>query len=134
LPDGSVAEHESALADELSDRLSDTSLCIATWYLDGHPDHDAVGRAARAATERTGARLLSYPLWMWHWSRPGDPSVPWGRLHRLKLPARTVAIKRAAATRFVTQVRPLSPRPEDAPVLPEPVLRRLLRDYEVFVG
>ena len=55
--------------------------CAATWRGDGHPDHEAVGRAAAAACARTGAALLEYPVWMWHWASPADPAVPWDRAH-----------------------------------------------------
>ncbi len=55
----------------------------ATWRGDGHPDHEAVGRAAAVAAQRSGAVLLEYPIWMWHWATPGDTAVPWDRLRAL---------------------------------------------------
>lgn len=133
LPDGGIAAHETEVADVLSRILHPGALCLATWHRDGHPDHDAVGRAARVAASACGTALLEYPLWLWHWARPGDPAVPWPTLRRLRLPERAVARKRAAAMVFSTQVEPLSAAPEDAAVLPPPVLRRWLRDFEVFV-
>jgi LmbE family N-acetylglucosaminyl deacetylase len=30
-----------------------------------HPDHAALGRAARAAAAASGARVLEYPVWLW---------------------------------------------------------------------
>ena len=62
--------------------------CAATWRGDGHPDHEAVGRAAATAVERTGAVLVEYPVWMWHWALPGDPDVPWYRAHTVPLDTR----------------------------------------------
>ncbi len=44
-----------------------------------------------------------------------------------------MARKRWAAGAFRSQTRPLGPDPEDAAILPDPVLRRLWPSYEVFV-
>jgi hypothetical protein len=49
---------------------------------DGHPDHEAVGRAARSAARRTDAILLEYPIWMWHWAFTDDFAVSWSRAQR----------------------------------------------------
>jgi LmbE family N-acetylglucosaminyl deacetylase len=79
LPDGKLAEAENDVVEVLTRLLTDRgpgTWCAATWRGDGHPDHEAVGRAAAAASVRAGAKLLEYPVWMWHWARPGDPDVP----------------------------------------------------------
>ena len=60
----------------LTDLLSPDTWCAATWRGDGHPDHDAVGRAAATACDAVGCRLLEYPVWMWHWARPGEVVGP----------------------------------------------------------
>ena len=52
LPDGELGDHEIVLADTLSEllsRLRTGAWCAATWRGDGHPDHEAVGRAAAVA-------------------------------------------------------------------------------------
>ena len=36
--------------------------CLAPWELDGHPDHDAVGRAAATACSAYRLPLLRYPI------------------------------------------------------------------------
>jgi LmbE family N-acetylglucosaminyl deacetylase len=49
LPDGRLCDHEIGLADTLSALLSELrpgAWCAATWRGDGHPDHEALGRAA----------------------------------------------------------------------------------------
>ena len=51
--------------------------CAATWRGDGHPDHEATGRAAAAASRSAPSVFLEYPIWMWHWALPDDPAVPW---------------------------------------------------------
>ena len=61
LPDGQLADHEDRLAELLVgilDAAAPGTWCAATWRGDGHPDHEAVGRAAADACERTGAALL----------------------------------------------------------------------------
>ncbi len=132
--DGRVGESEGILTAYLSALLgpSDASTwCLATWEHDGHPDHEAIGRAARTACTATGARLLSYPVWTWHWARPADPRVPWTRARVVDLDAGTHAAKLAAVAAFGTQIRPLSDDPADAAVLPPYVLDRLTRPFEV---
>ena len=83
-PTVELADHEDKLADllvEILEAAGPGTWCAATWRGDGHPDHEAVGRAAAAACARTGAALLEYPVWMWHWASPADPAVPWDRAH-----------------------------------------------------
>ena len=96
---------------------------------DGHPDHEAVGRATAAACAGTGLTLLEYPVWMWHWAGPVDPAVPWDRAY--SVPASDWAIDRKlqAAQCFRSQ---FEPDVGDAdPVLPAFVLQRLLAVGEV---
>lgn len=134
--DGRVAESESRLEAYLSALLGPadrSTWCLSTWEHDGHPDHEAVGRAARRACAVTGARLLAYPVWTWHWAAPGDPRVPWAAARTVVLDAETQAAKRSAVAAFVTQVRPLSDHPADAAVLPPSVLERLVRPFEVVL-
>jgi len=72
LPAASVAERAGALVPDLT---AGFTACLAPWTSDLHGDHEAVGRAAR----RAAGRVLFYPVWMWHWARPGDSRVPWRR-------------------------------------------------------
>lgn len=134
LPDGGVAAAEGDLEASLRDVLRPTDWCIATWRGDGHPDHEASGRAAVAATEAVGARLLEVPIWTWHWARPDDPGVPWDRARRVPLPATAQTAKQRSVEAYTSQIAPLSDDPADAAILPAPVLARLLRPFEtVFV-
>ena len=60
LPDGDLAAHEDAARRRTrrgAGRRPGGIWCAATWRGDGHPDHEAVGRAAAEATARTGAVL-----------------------------------------------------------------------------
>ncbi|KDE97721.1 LmbE family protein [Mycolicibacterium aromaticivorans JS19b1 = JCM 16368] len=132
LPDGKLAENESRLADVLTDILAARpagTWCAATWRGDGHPDHEAVGRAAAVAASRTGAVLLEYPIWMWHWAHPGDEAVPWQRAVRIVTNPSAAQRKREAVASFRSQLE--SDATGREPILPPYVLERLDRVGEV---
>ena len=127
LPDGQLADHEDELTDLLAmilDEAAPRAWCAATWRGDGHPDHEAVGRAAAVACARTGATLLEYPVWMWHWAGPTDPAVPWDRAYSVPVSAWARGRKHHAAQCFRSQFA--ASTPGTAPVLPAFVLQRLL--------
>lgn len=133
IADGGVETCTDQLTATLNGLLSERSWCLAPWLRDGHPDHDATGHAAVEATARTGARLLSYLVWTWHWALPADQRVPWHTAGKVTLPDRIRQAKLAAAGEFVSQIAPLSAHPGDRAVLPPPVLHRLTRGFEVFL-
>lgn len=127
LPDGELVDHEETLADTLTEILGvdgPPTWCAATWRGDGHPDHEAVGRAAAAACDRTGATLLEYPVLMWHWAHLADPAVPWGRAYSAPSPSWAMGRKRRAAQCYRSQLEPVDG--ESPPILPGFVLQRLL--------
>lgn len=132
LPDGKIDDHEDRLADLLTELLAARpagTWCAATWRGDGHPDHEAVGRAASVAVQRTGTELLDYPVWMWHWAKPNDAAVPWSRAYEVPLSREAQSRKRVAAQSFHSQFEPATLGA--APVLPPEVLRRVLAVGEV---
>lgn len=131
LPDGHVSDYESWLAELVEAALTPESVCLATWAFDGHPDHEAVGRASAVAAGRAGCRLLSYPVWMWHWANPDDPAVPWTRATALALTPAEVALKRAAVACHRSQLDP--PCPGGSAVLPPFVLDRLVTNREMLL-
>jgi LmbE family N-acetylglucosaminyl deacetylase len=133
IPDGHVGAFEGDVAAAIRRRLGPGDLCVAPWSRDGHPDHDAAGRASEAVSVEVGATLLGFLVWAWHWADPMGPDLPWDRLARLDLASSERDAKRRAVHSFRSQIRPLGPDPEDAPVLLPPVLRRFERDYEVYV-
>ena len=104
--------------------------CLAPFPKDGHPDHDTVGQAAVAGASGT-ARVITYPVWMWHWATPADPRVPWSAARRVVLPAAVRAAKEQAVQAFQTQIAPLSDDPADATILPPHILARLTRGTEI---
>lgn len=133
LPDGRVGDNEDRLVALLSERITVGATVAAPLRDDGHPDHEATARAAITAARRRGARVIEYPIWMWHWSFPADPAIDWPRARRLELPPTTAARKREAADHFRTQTEPLSPHPADRAVLPPHIIERLLGLDEVVL-
>ena len=134
LPDGAVAAHGeevvAALVEAVGTDGEEAVLC-APWRGDGHPDHEAVGRAAAVAADRTDALLVEYPVWAWHWAGPDD--VPWDRARRLVLDDTTQAAKRAAVAAHASQVRALSPQPGDEVLLGDDLLAHFARPDEVLL-
>lgn len=126
LPDGKLAACEDELTRLLVDLVTAGPMgtwVAATWRGDGHPDHEAVGRAAAAAVNGTGSVLLEYPVWMWHWARPDDPDVPWHRMSASPVDQGGIARKRRASTAFESQYSPYE-QGMDA-ILPPFVIQRL---------
>lgn len=132
LPDGAVADHEPALVELLTGHLDDRTVCLSTWRHDGHPDHDACGRAASRAAESAGARLVGYPVWWWHWASPQTPDGPQPTARRVPLPEPVQRLKERAVAEFTSQLQP--PGPGLDPVLPPAVLDRLVTTEEVVFG
>jgi LmbE family N-acetylglucosaminyl deacetylase len=130
LPDAGVRADDVAhgLAPLL--RAGDTVLVPVTG--DGHPDHDATADGGARAAAEAGAIRWRYPVWLWHWARPGAVSFDGAR--RLLLPDTAVRAKAAAIACFTTQIAPLSPDPRDAVILAEPVLARFRRHAEIVWG
>src|SRR5689334_20017120 len=66
--DGTVAEHEDELAALVGRLVAEHRFdeVFATCADEPHPDHAAVGRAARrGAASHPAARVLEYPVWLW---------------------------------------------------------------------
>jgi LmbE family N-acetylglucosaminyl deacetylase len=133
LPDGKIGEHRRELDDALSSLLLPDDLCVAPWRRDGHPDHNVCGDAAAAASRSMGCKFLEYMVWSWHWADPDGSDIPWDRCVRLDLDRRQRARKRWATGAFQSQINPIGTHREDAAILPEPILRRFWRPYEVLI-
>lgn len=119
-PDSGV--DAAVLSELLTPLVGPDDLVLAPWTGDGHPDHDACGRAA---AELPG-RHCAYLVWAWHWATPAD--VPWERAGRVPLDATVRRAKVAAAEAFESQ------RSGTDPILPPHVLARLLRADEVLLS
>lgn len=131
--DGQVADAESAITDSLTDLLGEAgnTLLVAPWSRDGHPDHDAAGRAARVAATRTGAHLLEYPVWFWQ--RHTAEEAPWGEMVCLPLDEELREKKAAAIQCHASQVRPSPDGPGAHALLPGRMLAHFAGTHEHFV-
>ena len=134
-PDGGVREHRTDVAAALRAVAGDEPLAavVAPWRGDGHRDHRVVGELCAELAAEHGARLLEYPVWLWHWATPDHPDVPWDRFRALPLDDRDLTGKRRALAQHVTQTQPWSAAPEDAAPLHPEFLRHFDRDLELFV-
>lgn len=131
--DGTLAAQEAELRMRLRDLIGPADVLVAPWRWDGHPDHEAAGRACTEVAEAVGARWLEAPIWGWHWCHPDDPAFPWQRAVALSLPPATQARKRRAVQAFVSQLRP-DPSTGAGPILPGWALDRLVHEREVFLS
>jgi len=81
LPDGAAPHQGSAFGDAVDEiaRIAEAdgsrTIC-APWEHDPHGDHVASHKMGRAAAERVGARLLSYPVWGWTLTNMVDLPAP----------------------------------------------------------
>jgi LmbE family N-acetylglucosaminyl deacetylase len=130
-PDTGLAAREDELAQALAGLCAGFAVCLAPWEADAHADHEAAGRAARLAGRRAGAQVLTYPIWMWHWARPGDRRVPWPRACQVRLPAEVVARKQDAIEAFASQLTDRGP--DTGPVLPAGIVAHFSRSEEVLL-
>lgn len=130
IPDGEVADNEERLEIELAAVLAEMApgaWCAATWRGDGHPDHEATGRAAATAARDTPAVFVEYPVWMWHWALPGDPAVPWDDARRIALSPHNLTTKAKALQCFSSQLE----RTDGPPLLTPAVIERQIAVGEI---
>ena len=130
LPDGGVARLHQQLMTALTHLLRPTDLVVATWRLDGHPDHDAVGEAAAQACSAVGCRLAEAPVWMWHWGAPAGTLIPWERLCGVRLSGAAQERKSRALAAHRSQLTLRDAGRE--PVLGTEIQRRVRRGIEYF--
>jgi LmbE family N-acetylglucosaminyl deacetylase len=132
LPDGGGNRFETHLSAALADHLRPGDVVFGTWRHDGHPDHEAVGRAVSSMAGRLDLPFVEIPVWTWHWASPEDSRVPWSRARRIVLDTDTHARKLHAVEAFRSQLEPDSATGR-APILPAHVIARLTRPYEVVL-
>jgi LmbE family N-acetylglucosaminyl deacetylase/SAM-dependent methyltransferase len=133
-PDGTTTQNEANIERDLSALIPTGTLLVAPWRGDGHRDHRVIAEiCARIATSRHDS-LLEYPIWLWHWAKPRDPSVPWSGFRRLPLSEAAVATKQAALSAHRTQIDGLGPDRGNEPVLLPEFLENFASANEVFVA
>ena len=139
LRSGKVPDGEPDVVAALSELLGydgdlPSAICLAPWQRDGHPDHDAVGRAAELACHAYRTRLFRYLVMAWRWAQPstcvdarpycrcpsGDRAAQAGGTHRAAAAHR--AATRTAGDRPRLTGRAGVPGPPDrsaVPITPE---------------
>jgi LmbE family N-acetylglucosaminyl deacetylase len=132
LPDGGVTALEDELTAALERELDDTTWCFAPWTLDGHPDHDASGRAAHRAANPAAAHVVEFPVWAWNWCHPDDGRLPLDRARYVELDPALAAAKADAVAAFTSQLD-RGPDGSGPPVLPAGVLAHFARPFETFL-
>lgn len=132
IADGSVTTSERRLLDMLVPLFGQNGLVIAPWRLDGHPDHEAVGRAGCMASGLRGCRFFEVPIWGWHWAHPRDGTFPWHRAVSIPLTPDEQSAKVHAMQLFCTQIEPDLETGRRA-VLPGFALERFRRSFEVVL-
>ncbi|MET1077679.1 MAG: PIG-L family deacetylase [Pseudomonas sp.] len=131
-PDSQVSRRESSLAAFVQRYLRPGDVVFTTWRQDGHPDHEAVGRAVATAAARVGAVVHELPIWAWNWLTPEDREFPWNRACKVQLDIWSQARKRHAVQAFVSQLA--GDREAGlAPILAPHVLERLLQPFELVL-
>lgn len=130
-PDGGLAAAEDLLARRLGEFIGSGDTVVTTWRMDGHPDHEATGRACARACARANARLVEAPVWAWHWAGVADARLPWHRARRLALDAQARMGKRHALHAFASQLQP-DPSTGAQAVLPPSMIERAARPFELF--
>jgi LmbE family N-acetylglucosaminyl deacetylase/SAM-dependent methyltransferase len=138
--DGGLREARDEVRRQLADLLAERrpALVLAPWRGDGHRDHRVLGEVAAELVGGDGsalpdARLLEYPIWMWHWGGPDHPDVPWDALVRVDGDEEAGLAKQRALARYSSQVLPLSDRPGDEAVLRPDFVEHFVGGAEVFV-
>jgi LmbE family N-acetylglucosaminyl deacetylase len=92
LPSGKVPDCEADVVAALSEIVGhdpnpSSVVCVAPWQRDGHPDHEAVGRAAELVCHSYQMRLVRYLVGTWAWAEPDD--LPWDRARAVAVPEGT---------------------------------------------
>lgn len=134
LGDGRLGESLTEAVSTLVDVIGEDgwkTLLVSPWRGDRHPDHAAAGQAAAIAAERTDARRLEYPIWLWHWATPDE--APWAAMRGLSLDDVARSAKESALAQHTSQVKALSEAAGDEVLLTADMLAHFHRDREVFV-
>ncbi|HEY6458127.1 MAG TPA: PIG-L family deacetylase [Steroidobacteraceae bacterium] len=128
LPDGDVQSHRATLRSMLSRVISPSTLLVAPFERDGHPDHEAVGEVCLQVAREHAVALARYPIWAWHHTDPSNlRQAQWGCLslsHTLR------RAKQSAIRAFPSQLNPPAPR---HPILPTHVLPYFTRSIEAYL-
>jgi LmbE family N-acetylglucosaminyl deacetylase len=128
LNDGGGSANQAAIEASVMSLCGNRPTLIAPYERDGHPDHQAAGRACLDVARALQLPIARYPIWAWHHSQPHDFKPV--RVGRFELDADTQAAKANAIQCFASQLAPPSPR---VPIVPSHVLSYFERSFEAFI-
>lgn len=133
LPDGKLTDHGEELVATLDAVAADCTHLVTPWERDGHPDHDACGRAGAVVAQRRRLRHWQYPVWAWHWADPETGELPEDTMRGFPLDEQVRAVKARALHCHLSQHRALSDAEGDEPILGPEMQEHFRREVEVFV-
>jgi LmbE family N-acetylglucosaminyl deacetylase len=145
--DGALQAHEAELVKVIRELVEEVrpDEVYVTGAFEPHPDHSALGRAARAAVRGTDVRLLEYPIWLWAASPVAfgmrtdavvEATLPMLACRRV-LKVRTGAYLQAKAHAIAAHDSQLNrpptvPSDEVWPLLPREILSQARHPVELF--
>ena len=128
LSDGGGAANRGAIEASVMSLCGNRPTLVAPYERDGHPDHEAAGRACVDVARALQLPIARYPIWAWHHSQPSD--FKGARFGRFELDTATRVAKASAMECFASQLAPPAPR---VPIVPPHVLGYFKRPFEAFV-
>jgi LmbE family N-acetylglucosaminyl deacetylase len=131
LPDSTLAAHGEELESRLRPVIRAADLVLCPARNDGHIDHESVGKVTVEICSGV-VPVWEYPIWTWHWTKPGDDDALWESAARFPLSPYAVQHKRRALACFGSQTGPLPGDDSRIVILPPEVLEHFHRPYEVF--
>jgi LmbE family N-acetylglucosaminyl deacetylase len=128
LTDGGGDANRAALEEALIATCDNRPTVIAPYERDGHPDHEATGKACLKIATALQLPIARYPIWAWHHRHPQD--FKGTRFGRFALNRAAQVAKADAMDCFTSQLAPGPPR---LPIVPTHVLDYFRRDFEAFL-
>jgi LmbE family N-acetylglucosaminyl deacetylase len=98
----------------------DPAIMLTVWWCDPHPDHQAVGLAARHVGAALDIPVYGFPIWAQHWTHPRDVAPTHHLICVLRHTDDDLDRRRRAEARYKSQTNQV--RPDVGPVLPDSFL------------
>jgi len=133
IEDGCVERYETPLMHVLEPLLASAAAVLCTWCHDGHPDHEACGRAAIAAAGACGVPCYEYVVWGMVEDHPAHVALAGRVVRRLALDASSWQRKIHAIEAFDSQTHP-DPTTGRTAVLTPAALACWRHPYEVVLA
>lgn len=132
MADGEVIDYQPQLNQKLASFLTQQDILVPTFRLDGHPDHETVGKVVLNYARQHGLICYQVLIWALHWASPGDERINWQQVLRLDLTAKQQQKKQQAIACFPSQILP-DESTGQSPVLPPFAIARATQGWELFI-